>query len=204
MDADFDSWHRVMRNKWTKMKELRSQTREGERQGQSPRTADATTQAVERKRKEAKAGLTATGKRKRGETPTPSWARRDMEIEVGNQKPDGVILDTGERTIYIIEGARCSDTEEAMETAEVTKIHKYRALREELRRRYSGYQVKQLNFIIGIQGTIVEHSWRCNLTTLGIEKGRQDKITRRCMTASVEGMQRVFRAVETETVGGDG
>ena len=36
--------------------------------------------------------------------------------------------------IYIIEGARCSDTYEAMETAVVTKIHKYRAMREELRR----------------------------------------------------------------------
>ena len=47
--------------------------------------------------------------------------------------------------------------------------------------------MKQLNFIIGIQGTIVEHSWRCNLTTLGIGKGRQDKIIRRCMTASIEG-----------------
>ena len=63
--------------------------------------------------------------------------------------------------------------------------------------RYWGYQVKQLNFIIGIQGTIVEHSWRCNLTTLGIGKGRQDKIIRRCMTASIEGMQRVLRAVES-------
>ncbi len=71
------------------------------------------------------------GKRRHGETPTPSWARRDTEIEVGNQKPDGVILDTVERMIYIIEGARYSDTEEAMETVEVTKIHKYRALREE-------------------------------------------------------------------------
>ena len=57
--------------------------------------------------------------------------------------------------------------------------------------------MKQLNFIIGIQGTIVEHSWRCNLTTLGIGKGRQDKIIRRCMTASIEGMQRVLRAVES-------
>ena len=57
-----------------------------------------------------------------------------MEIEVGNQKPDGLILDMEEKMIYIIEGARCSDTYEAMETAEVTKIHKYRAMRKELRR----------------------------------------------------------------------
>ena len=62
-------------------------------------------------------------------------------------------------------------------------------------------EVKQLNFIIGIQGTIVEHRWRWNLTTLGIERRRQDRIIRKCMTASVEGMQRVLRA---ETRGGDG
>jgi hypothetical protein len=62
-----------------------------------------------------------------------------MEIEVGNQKPDGLILDTEEKMIYIIEGARCSETDEAMETAEVTKIHKYRAMREELLRRHPGY-----------------------------------------------------------------
>ena len=77
--------------------------------------------------------------------------------------------------INIIEGERCSDTDEVMKTAEVTKIHKYRALREELRRRYPGYQVRQLNFEIKIQGTIVEHRWRCNLTTMGIER-RQDEI----------------------------
>jgi hypothetical protein len=68
-------------------------------------------------------------------------------------------------------------------------------------RRYPGYQVRQLNFIIGIQGTIVEHTWRCNLTILGIERRRQDKITRRCMTASIEGMQRVLSAAGT---GGEG
>jgi hypothetical protein len=49
------------------------------------------------------------------------------------------------------------NTDEAMETAEVTKIHKYKAMREELRRRCPGNQVSQLNFIIGIQGTIVDH-----------------------------------------------
>ena len=74
-------------------------------------------------------------------------------------------------------------------------------MREELRRRYPGYQVKQLNFIIGIQGTIVEQRWRWSLTTLGIERRRQDKIIRKCMTVSIEGIQRVLRA---ETIGGDG
>ncbi len=56
-----------------------------------------------------------------------------MEMEVGNQKPDEMILDMEEKMIYIMEGARCSDTDEEMETAEVTKIHKYRAMKEELR-----------------------------------------------------------------------
>jgi hypothetical protein len=64
-----------------------------------------------------------------------------------------------------------------------------------------GYQAKQLKFIIGIQGTIVEHRWRCNLTTLGIERRRQDKIIRRFMTTSIEGMHRVLSAAKT---GGEG
>ena len=76
------------------------------------------TEEIERKRKEAAARQTATGKRKHGETPTPSWASRDMELEVGNQKPDDLILDTEERAIYIIEGARCSDTAESIQRRE--------------------------------------------------------------------------------------
>jgi hypothetical protein len=42
-----------------------------------------------------------------------------------------LILDTEEEMIYIKEGARCSETHGSMETAEVTKIHKYRAMGEE-------------------------------------------------------------------------
>jgi hypothetical protein len=64
--------------------------------------------------------------------------------------------------------------------------------------------VRQLNFIKGIQGTIVEHRWRCNLTTLGIERRRQDKIIRRRTTARIQGMQRVLRAAETGSEGEEG
>ena len=101
--------------------------------------------------------------------------------------------------IYIIEGARCNGTAEAMATVKVTKIHRDRSLREELRRRYPGYQAKQLKFIIGIRGTIVERRWRWNLTTLGIERRRQDKIIRKCMTASIKHMQRGTGGVELKT-----
>ena len=77
-------------------------------------------------------------------------------------------------------------------------FYKYRALREELRQRYPEYRVRQPNFVIGIQRTMDEHRWRWNLTIvkgkLGIDKRRQDKIIRRCMTASIGGMQQVLRA----------
>ena len=105
MDADFEKWHLVMQSKWRKMADRRGQTRGEEHQGQRTSRLPGMTEEIERKRKEAAARQTATGKRKHGETPTPSWASRDMEIEVGNQKPDGLILDTEERAIYIIEGA---------------------------------------------------------------------------------------------------
>ena len=36
----------------------------------------------------------------RASTPTPRWARRDMEIEVGNQKPDGLIGHGGEDYLH--------------------------------------------------------------------------------------------------------
>jgi hypothetical protein len=110
MDTDFEEWHRVMRNKWRKIAERRGQTRGEKHQGQITSRLPGMTEEIERKRKEAAARQTATEKRKHGETPTPSWASRDMEMEVGNQKPDGLILDTEEMAIYIIEGARRSLT----------------------------------------------------------------------------------------------
>ena len=57
--------------------------------------------------------------------------------------PDGLILDTKEKIIYIIEDAWCSDTDEAVETDEVTKIHKHRAMREELLLRYQLAEVRR-------------------------------------------------------------
>jgi hypothetical protein len=77
----------MMRNKWTQMVERRGRTRGEEQRGQSSRSTDARTQEIERKRKETEDRQTVTRKRKHGETPTPRWARRDIEIEVGTKNP---------------------------------------------------------------------------------------------------------------------
>ena len=71
----------------------------------------------------------ATGKRKRGEIPTPWLTQKDIEIEVGNQKPDGLILARGDDDVYY-RSYTVQRHEEAMEIAKATKIHKYRALRK--------------------------------------------------------------------------
>ena len=115
-----------------------------------------------------------------------------IEVEVGNLKPDGLIMDEKQHRIYIIEGARCGDTDMARDIAHNKKTNKYRALRVELRRRYAQHQVTQINFIMGIKGTIDEYQWRRNLSTMGVEGRRQDRIIGKCMVASIEGMQRVL------------
>ena len=70
MDTDFEEWHRSMRNKWRKMADRRGQTRGEEHQGQRTSRLPGMTEEIERKRKEAAARQTVTGKRKHGETPT--------------------------------------------------------------------------------------------------------------------------------------
>ena len=62
----------------------------------------------------------------------------------------------------------------------------------ELRRKYAQHQVTQINFIMGIKGTIDEYQWRRNLSMLGVEGRKQDKIISKCMVASIEGMQKVL------------
>ena len=95
---------------------------------------------------------------------------------MGSQKPNGLILDTEEKITYITEGARCSHIDEVMETAEVSKIYKYRAPREEpaIPPAMPGIpsEVEEFHNM-----DIVKHRWRCN-TTLGIERRRQHKILR--------------------------
>jgi hypothetical protein len=71
----------------------------------------------------------ATGKRKPGETPTPWLAKKDIEIEVGNQKPYGLILDGGDDDVYY-RSCTVQRHQGGHGKVKATKIHKYRALRK--------------------------------------------------------------------------
>ena len=102
--------------------------------------------------------------------------------------------------IYIIEGARTSDSESSLHDIDARKHHHYRPLRQKLRTTYPEFQIHQLNFVIGIRGTINEQQWARNLETLGVPGRSRTKIIQRCMVASIEGMQLVLGTKwETET-----
>ena len=88
-----------------------------------------------------------------------------------------------------VEGARTGDASGHLRSVDLRKHHRYRPLRDELQQQFPDYQVAQLNFIMGIRGTIDEHQWRRNLTLLKVAKKDQDLIIRRCITASIETMQ---------------
>ena len=127
----------------------------------------------------------------------PKWANADDDDEVCNRKPD---VDDHLKIIYIIEGARTSDSESSLHDVDARKHHHYRPLRQKLRTTYPKFQIHQLNFVIGIRGTINEQEWTRNLEILGIPGRSRNKIIQRCMVASIEGMQLVLGTKwETET-----
>ena len=197
METDFEKWHQAMRTQWKQLprrkgKEQKGEGREATGKESSGQTSTEMLQEIERRKKEAEARHRALGKRKQGERPEPRWTDSDREVEVGNLKPDGLIIDERQHRIYIIEGARCGDTGTARDIANNKKTNKYRALRVELRRKYAQHQVTQINFIMGIKGTIDEYQWRRNLSMLGVEGRKQERIISKCMVASIEGMQKVL------------
>jgi hypothetical protein len=48
--------------------------------------------------------------------------------------------------------------------------------------------------VIGICGTIDEHLWRRQLTTLGLTTLQQNNLIQKCMKATIEGTYAVCRA----------
>jgi hypothetical protein len=110
IDADFDSWHRVMRNKWAKMTELRSQTRGGNDGNKANAQQTRRRRQLKGKERRQKPGGRPRETETRGD-PNPKMGQKGHGDRSGKPKA---------RCIYIIEGARCSDTDEAMETSEVT------------------------------------------------------------------------------------
>ena len=109
-------------------------------------------------------------------------------------RPDGLIFDSAERQIHILEIARTSDNEDALRNRFIGKSIKYQELVEALRDCFPMYQVTQHTFVIGKQGSIHEATWRRQLAQLGMSESRQSRLIQDCIEASIEGMQSVLRA----------
>ena len=107
--------------------------------------------------------------------------------------------------IFISEGARTSDSAGSLHDVDARKNHHYRPLRQKLRSKYPDHQVCQLNFVMGIRGTINEQQWLRNMEMLGVRDHKTTRIIQQCTVANIEGMQLALATKwESETQVRDG
>jgi hypothetical protein len=120
------------------------------------------------------------------------WEYDQQDEDLQKLLPDGLILDKEKRVIYIVEGARTEDEVGIIKNVNIKKTERYKRLYDALRRARMGYNVKQLNFVMGMRGTIQEDKWRRQLHMLGFKDPKIEKIIKKCMIVSIEGMQEVM------------
>ncbi|MBL6911070.1 MAG: hypothetical protein ISR34_11690 [Pirellulales bacterium] len=116
------------------------------------------------------------------------------------KRPDGLIFDLQHRTIYLVEIARTGDAEGSLRNRYLQKTLKYLPTVEALRVAFSPCRVEQVTLVIGVLGSIAEHTWRHSLTVLGMSRGQQDKLILKCMRATIEGTHSVLLAEENATL----
>ena len=155
------------------------------------------TQASARRAAADKSAYAITGKRKRERTGGISrvgdkWEYDMQEEDLQKLLPDGLIVDKDKRVIYILKGARKDDDIGTIKIVSIKKTERYKRLIDALRRLKVGYNIKQMNFVMGMRGTIQEDKWRRQLQTLGFKEAKIEKIIKKCMRVSIEGMQEVM------------
>jgi ribonuclease HI len=145
--------------------------------------------AIRSKRAPNPAALAKIGRRRELDT-----VRALISKEVINQRPDGIVVDANLRRIYVIEVARTEDSTDQLRRVFVRKNTKYIQFMHQLRALFPDFRTEQLTFVIGICGTIDEHLWRRQLTTLGLTTPKQNHLIQNCMKATIEGTHAVWRA----------
>jgi hypothetical protein len=84
-------------------------------------------------------------------------------------------VDKDKRAIYILEGACTDDDIGTIKIVSMKKTERYKRLIDALRRLKVGYNIKQMNFVMGMRGTIQEDKWRRQLKTLGFNRAKDRK-----------------------------
>jgi len=94
-----------------------------------------------------------------------------------NRRPDGIVIDTNHRTLYILEFKRSVDRNEdflSVKEDEANKQHK--SIIEALRAAAPEWIFKQINFVADRRGAVVEDDFYNKLDKLNLQAGKKDKI----------------------------
>ena len=107
--------------------------------------------------------------------------RQEEDLHWQTLLPDGLIVNKGKKIICILEGARTDDDIGIMKIVSIKKTDRYKRLIDALRRLKVGYNIQQINFVMGMRGTIQDDKWRRQLQTLGFKVPKIEKIVQKCV-----------------------
>ena len=170
--------------------------------------ADATVEAIHQQMRAEKASTTP---------PRPDhlqvWINTTMETAFpqlwgtweGKFKPDGLVIDPDDLTVYVLELTRgMESSEQRWRDKTEEKIAAYHSTTLFLQAQYPHYTVVQANFVVGVLGSVMEAEWRRTLTGLGLGEQATDKVLRAAIEAAVRAFDATLsvRQAAREALGG--
>jgi len=99
-----------------------------------------------------------------------------LESEAG-RKPDGVVINTNHRTLYILEFKLSSErNEDFLGVKEDEANEQHNSIIELLKAAAPEWTFEQINFVAGRRGAVVEDDFYNKLKRLSVQAGKKDKI----------------------------
>ena len=108
-----------------------------------------------------------------------------------NRRPDGIVIDKNQRTLYILEFKPSSDrNKDFLRVKEDEANEQHRSIIKALRAAALEWTFEQINFVAGRRDAVVEDDFYDKLEKLNVQAGKRDKI----LLAHV---QRIYEAHDT-------
>jgi len=119
------------------------------------------------------------------------------------RRPDGVAINEAFKIVYVFEFKRSTDRVEGfpeVKDAEANEQHK--SIISALKAAAEKWEFEQINFVVGIRGSVVESDFYTMLKKLDIQEGKKDKLFADHVTQVCEAHNQVIVSSLQQVQGG--